>query len=188
MKKSSLLLLMGCLLALSASTQTKSGGYYLTSTDYLAGKICYPHTVKGRSKISDGDLLTGRHLVIDRDGSACHVDQNKVYAVRCSDGTIIRMYEHGCYTLLDPGEAVLLYKVTIYPAGKGDQLRVRYFFSKDAAGGIEDLTLDNLKQVFRENRKFEDALNTQFPNDNDLYAYDKVHKCYKLSRVYDTLN
>jgi hypothetical protein len=188
MKKSSLLLLMGCLLAFTAKTQTKGGGFYLTATDFLTDKLCHPHTAKGGSKISDDDLLTGKHLFVDRDGSACHIDQNTVYAVKCSDGTIIRMYNRGCYTLLDPGEAVLLYKVTIYPAAKGDHLRVRYYFSKNAAADIEDLTLDNVKLVFKGNQKFEDALDAQFPNDNDLYAYDKVHRCYKLSRVYNTLN
>jgi len=107
-----------------------------------------------------------------------------VYALRSCEGTIVRIYNEGYYTLLNPGETILLYLVVCTPVSKGHVLTRKYYFSKDAASEIEDLTLDNLKAAFRDNLAFDKAVETQFRTDNDLYAYDNSYKCYRLNRVY----
>lgn len=185
MKKSSLsLLLMGCLFSLSSAAQSGICGIYLTSNDYCINRLCYPHFANKRTKPSDDDLLCSRHLLIDRDGKSFKIDQKDMYAIACSDGQIIRLYHDGHYILLDPGEALLIYKVIAFPAAKGDCPKTIYYFSKDAASNVERLTLDNLRQAFTDNHKFEQALDTQFRSDSDLCAYDQVHHRYKLIAAY----
>lgn len=178
---------MGCFFVLSTSAQSTCGAY-LTAQDFVSGKLYGLYLPKKGSKPSDEGLIEKKHLVLDNSGAKLRVDQKDVYALRCSDGRIIRMFHDGRYTLLDPGESILLYVVKVYPAAKGDCLRARYYFSKDAGSDIEDLTLDNIKMVYGGNPKFFDALETEFRSDNELFAFDKTHNCYKLSRVYAASN
>lgn len=180
--------MIGCLFSLSLMAQSDCSGVYLTPKDFLDGKLCRPYFARKQSKPSDNDLLYSKRLVINRDGVIEKLARNNIYAIMCSDGKIIRLFHAGHYTLLDPGEALLLYKVTIYPAAKGDVLRTLYYFSKDASSDIEALTLENLRLAFKANRKFELALDAQFPGNSDLCAYDGILHCYKLSRVYAASN
>ncbi len=85
-------------------------------------------------------------------------------------------------------ERIPIYKVARNPVCKGDILRVKYFFSKDAGSEIRDLTLDNLRAAFPDNHVFDDAVDTQFRTDSELYAYHNFHKCYKLNRIYNSIN
>jgi hypothetical protein len=183
MKKSSLSLLIGCFLVLSTRAQSTCG-VYLTAQDFVSGKLYSLYLSKKGSKLPDEALIEKKHLVLNKNGAEMRVDQKDVYALRCSDGSIIRIYRDGRYTLLDPGESILIYMVKVYPAAKGNVLRTRYYFSKEAGSDIEALTLDNVKKAYSRNTKFDDALETEFRNDNELCAFDKAHNCYKLSRLY----
>jgi hypothetical protein len=187
MKKSSLSLLMGCFFVLSTSAQNTSG-VYLNVQDYLTGKLYCLHLSKKGPAASDDKLLEKKHLVLTNDGTQLDVNLKDVYAIRCSDGRIIRQYCDGRYTLLDPGGAILLYMVRVYPAAKGNVMRTYYYFSKAAGSDIEALTLDNVKKAYSGNRKFNAALETAFRSDSELAAFDKSENCYKLDRLYAANN
>ena len=58
-----------------------------------------------------------------------------------------------------------------------------YFFSVDAASEPQPLTKSNVKAAYPDNHKFHDALDAQFKEDNELYAYDNFHKMYKLNQI-----
>lgn len=163
-------------------------GVFLTAGDFSAGKALLVETGKTGSQVSAGDLLNGKHLFVSQSGSIRRIDTRNVYAVQCCDGRIVRIYREGYYTLVNPGERILLYKVTRNPVCKGDIFRIKYFFSKDAGSDIEELTRDNLKAAFPDNHAFDDAVDNQFRADDELYAYDNFHKCYKLNRVYSVNN
>ena len=179
MKKSSLSFMVGCLFTLSAArAQSDYSGVYLTPGDFLAGKIC------AVSKISDEDLLSCRRVVVDAGGAERKLDKKDIYAVRCRDGAVVRIYKAGNYPVLNPGERILIYRVVQYPAGKGDWTKIRYYFSKDAGSDITELTMENVRAAFQDNHKFDEAVDAEFRSDKDLYAYDNLHKCYKLDRVY----
>jgi hypothetical protein len=94
----------------------------------------------------------------------------------------------GYYTLLNPGEKILLYVVVCSPVSKGNVLLRKYFFSKNASSEIVGLTLDNLKAAFPDNHSFLNVINRQFSTDSELYTYDSFNKCYKLNRIYSASN
>jgi hypothetical protein len=169
------------------SAQTDCGGVYLTAHDFLTGNLAYASVRSDGPNSSGDDLLTCKRVVIRNTGAGSAVDKKDVYAVKCSDGKIVRIYHEGCYTFLNPGEYILLYKVVLNPVSKGDVLRTKYYFSKSAGGDVVELSVANLKATFPENDKFADALDTDFRGDTDLCGYDNVHKCYKLNRIYELL-
>ncbi|TDW97436.1 hypothetical protein [Dinghuibacter silviterrae] len=186
MKKSTLSLWIGCLFTLilsSARAQNECGGVYLTSSDYLAGKAYPAKTLRGKSWSNGEDLLGSKRLLVDLSGQLHETEMAAIYAVKCCNGNIVRIFQGGTYMLLNPGGSIPMYKVTIGSSGKGDYTIVKYFFSKDAAADIQELTVDNLRDAFADNKKFDDAL-IQFRSDRDLASYDKKQKCFRLDKVY----
>jgi hypothetical protein len=186
MKTTSFSLLIGCLFALSAPSakaQTNCSGVYLTPKDFLAGNLCSATTGRNKTTSTGDDLLSARHLFVNQAGMVREVARRDIYAIKCCDGNIVRIFHNDTYTLLNPGGKILLYKVVVYPFSKGDVLRVKYFFSRDAGSDVQDLTLDNVREAFRDNAAFGKAVEAAFRSDRELYAYDKVQKCYMLDRI-----
>jgi hypothetical protein len=186
MKILSFLLVCGCLFGLlPVSAQTDCSGVYLTASDFLTGNLAYASMSSHGPNLSGDDLLTCKRVVVRSNGASSTIDRKAVYAIKCCDGKIVRIYHEGCYTFLNPGEYILLYKVVENPCSKGDISRTKYYFSKSAGGDIEALTVANLKAAFPDNDKFTDAVEVEFRGEADLCAYDNTHKCYKLNRIYE---
>jgi hypothetical protein len=170
----------------AAKAQQAYCGAYLTVGDFLAGKIANASNGKPGAPNDAVCVMTGRHLLLNESERLVKVDVKDVYALKSCDGTIIRVYKDGYYALLDSGESIPLYKVVQNASFKGDIARTRYYFSKDAGSEIRSLTADNLKAAFADNHSFVDAIDVQFRTDEELFAYDGLHKCYKLNRVYNS--
>jgi hypothetical protein len=185
MKKLLFLLLTGSFFTLSTTeAQQDSCGLYLTAQDFINGKLSYARYCDQYIPNMKEELLNSRHIVILQSGDTYQIDRTNIYAIRCCEGKIIRIYQDGCYPVMNPGENLLIYKVMQNPTSKGQPARIKFYFSKDAGSDIEDLTLDNLKAALPDNQAFLRALDAQFRSDKDLFAYDNFHKCYKLNRVY----
>jgi hypothetical protein len=58
-----------------------------------------------------------------------------------------------------------------------------YFFSKTANGEIIPLTIMNLKRQFPTNTKFLDIIDMNFKYDDDLIAFDDVHKMLRINHL-----
>lgn len=174
MKNLFFFLLAGSFFFLPASSraQQNCSGAYLSVNDFRAGKLTPVKAEKGR------------YLLVRQAGAIGRVDKDKIYALKYCDDRVVRIYHGGYYTLLNSGEAIPLYKVTLNSVCKGAVLRTKYYFSKDPSAEVEALTLDNLKATFAGDRRFEESLDLLFRTDSDLYAYDNFDKCYKLNRVY----
>ena len=174
MKNLFFLLLTGGFFFLSTNLSAQScKGVYLTISDFRTGKLTPVKAEKAKSL-----------LCIGQAGTLSRVDKSSIYALKYEDGRVARSYNGGFYILLNPGETIPLYKVTLNSVSKGDVARTKYFFSKEPGSEIEALTTDNLKAAFAGDRRFEESLDLLFRADADLYAYDAFDKCYKLNRVY----
>jgi hypothetical protein len=185
MRKFIILLLTGSIFTSSiAKAQKDTCGVYLTAPDFINGKLSYPVYCDEYIPNMQEELLGRRHIVILPSGGTYQIDRTNIYAIRCCEGKIVRVYHADCYPIMNPGEQLLIYKVLQNPASKGETARIKYYFSKDAASDIVELTLDNLKTAFPDKQDFLRILEAQFRSDEDLYAYDNYHKCFKLSRIY----
>jgi hypothetical protein len=186
MKKLSFFLLVGSFLSISpAISQPNTGGIYSTADDFLFGKLSYAVDCKVKHQgWSSNILLSNKHVIIKQSGRVYKRDIKDVYAIKYCEGKIVRMYKDGCYTLLNPTENIQLYEVTQNPASKGNAATKKYYFSRDARSDVQELSMDNLKAAFTDNRSFLDALNNQVGTDSELLAYDGFYKMYKLNRIY----
>lgn len=186
MKSLHLIALIGCFFTLSSAlAQIECSGVYLTANDFVAGKLLPATDGRPRPGTAEENVLNSKYIFVNQLGRHYKMNTRDVYALRSCEGKIVRIYNEGYYTLLNPGENILIYLVICNPVSKGNVLTRKYYFSKDAGSGIEQLTLDNLKAVFRDNHAFDKAVEAQFSADRDLYAYDNLYKCYRLNSVYN---
>ena len=86
---------------------------------------------------------------------------------------------------MNPGEPLIIYMYQ-HPAHSGKDVskgmyQPQYYFSKDAASPLQDLTKANLKAAFPENHKFHDELDAQMAGDKHLMNTDSFHKMYKVN-------
>jgi hypothetical protein len=186
MKKIFLLLLMVNYFSMTAiQAQPECSGVYLTAQDFSVGKLYYACASRSTSSESYYDLLAKSHFFIIRPDYAWRrIDKRDIFAIKGCDGQIVRVCQGTNYYLLNPDEDIPIYKSVVNPVSKGGVIRVRYSFSVDSVSEIQDLTIDNLKAAFPENRQFEMIIDASFKDDSDLYAFDKTNKCFDLNRVY----
>ena len=90
------------------------------------------------------------------------------------------------YTVLNPGEAILIYKYvhSAHPPKAAEKYPTKYYFSDKSSDLVVDLTKENLKKAFPQNHAFHDALDANFKEDKELTNYDDFHKIYKINRLY----
>lgn len=167
-----------------AKAQTECSGVYLTAHDFVTGKLIPATDGRPRSGSMEEQVLNSKYIFVNHGDYHYKMNARDVYALQTCEGKIVRVYNDGYYSLLNPGEKIQLYIVLCSPVSKGNVMIIKYFFSKDAGSEIVNLTLDNLKAAFPENDNFRGAINIQFRTDSDLYTYDDVNKCYKVNGVY----
>ena len=185
MKSLHLIVLIGYFFDFStANAQIECSGVYLTARDFLAGKLMPATDGRPRSTNSEDQVLNSKYIFVNHGDYHYKMNVRDVYALQSCEGKIVRVYNDGYYTLLNPGEKILLYVVLCNPVSKGDVMIRKYFFSKDAGSEIMILTLDNLKAAFSDNHSFLNVINVRFSSDSDLYAYDDFNKCYKVNTVF----
>ena len=171
MKKLSILLVIGSAFFLSATkAQSTCSGVFLTANDFSTGNLYYAYAGKNASNAYASNLLTKKRIVINESGSTRQVDKKDIYAVQSCDGKIVRIYKGGYYTLLNPGEKMPIYMVTINPASKGDVATTKYYFSKNSKSDIRVLTLNNLEAEFPDFHQFNDAMKAVYKTDKEIFA------------------
>ena len=140
-----------------------------------------------KHKINDNLLFNNAEIKVKHHGEKYTLQKNETYAYRSTKGVEYRFVDNKEYKILNPGEPLLIY-VYQHPAHspkEAEKYRPMYFFSVDATSEPQPLTKSNVKAAYPDNHKFHDALDAQFKEDNELYAYDNFHKMYKLNRIYE---
>ncbi len=89
------------------------------------------------------------------------------------------------YTVINPGETILVYK-NLHPAHspkEAERYGPKYYYTTKSSNVLKDLTKLNLKKEFPENHPFHDALDENFKYDTELISYDDFHKMYKINWI-----
>ncbi|MBN8836158.1 MAG: hypothetical protein J0I09_02785 [Sphingobacteriia bacterium] len=171
----------------SAIAQKDSSGIYKTAEDYKTHKLSYAINYKTeKHKINSWLLFKGNIVRVKHQGVTYDLKKSETYGYRDIKGKEYRFIGEVEYTILNPGEPLLLYFYQ-HPAHSGkeaDKYRPAYFFTTDAASVPQALTKENLKSAYPDKHKFHDELDAQCKDDKDLYAYDQFHKMYKLNWIY----
>lgn len=191
MNKIFYLLIFTCGLVLftqNSFSQKDSSGIYKTAEDFQQRKLSYAINCKTeKHKINPNVLFKGSGVKVKHQGNTYNLKKSEVFGYRACDGKEYRFADNKEYKVLNPGEPLILYFYQ-HPAHTGKEVnngmyRPQYFFSINAASPLQDLTKANIKAVYRDNHKYHDALDENFKEDKDLYAYDSFHKMYKVAWI-----
>jgi len=179
-----LILFAAFTLSSGAFAQQDSSGIYKTADDFQNRKLSYAINYKTeKHKIRDNLLFNNDEIKVKHDGTTYTLPKSTTYGYRDTKGQEYRFIDDKEYSILNPGEQIIIYKYVETKAGKGNIKIDNYFFSTEALSAPQSLTIANIKAAFPENHKFHDALDAQFKTDNDLKAYDSFHKMYKLNHI-----
>ena len=132
-------------------------------------------------------LFNNDEVKVKHDGTVYTLKKSETYGYRDTKGKEVRFVDNKEYKVLNPGESILIY-VYQHQAHSGKDVskglyQPEYYFSKDVASPLQNLTLTNLKTIFPENHKLQAALDAQFKANSELYAYDSFHKMYRLNWI-----
>src|SRR5258708_30900942 len=110
MKSLPFVALIGCFFTVStAIAQIECSGVYLTANDFVAGKLLPATDGRPRSRTAEEQIMNCKYVFVNQDGHHTIMNVRDVYALRSCDEKIVRMYNDRYYTLLNPGENILLY-------------------------------------------------------------------------------
>lgn len=169
------------------SAQKDSSGIYKTAEDFQQRKLSYAINCKTeKHKINPNLIFNSDEVKVKHQGETYMLKKNEVFGYRDCKGKEYKFVDNVEYSILNPTEPLLLYfyQHPAHSAKNVDQYPPMYFFSKDATSSLQALTKENLKAAFPDYHKFHDALDANFKRDNELYAYDRFHKMYKLNWIF----
>lgn len=189
MKKNIFFLTAIGLLAISmnATAQKDSSGIYQTADDFRNHKLSYAINYKTeKHKINDYLLFNSTQVKVTHHGTTYTLDKSAIYGYKSTTGEVFRFVGIEAYKVLNPDEDILLYLHTtpvnplLDPTKKVEE---HYYFSKDAASSLIDLTIGNLEKAFSDNSKFLASIDKYFKKDEQLVSYDTKRKMYTLNRL-----
>lgn len=168
----------------SGFSQKDSSGIYFTANNYIKHKLNFAINCETeKHKIKSDMIFHPKEISIKHNDSTYTYPKDSIYGIKYCDGSIVRIYNNSEYPLINPDEKIMIYKVVSGAGGKGSPIVTRYYFSKDAKGKIQELTIYNMKAAFPDNHKFHDLVDMEFHSNDELTTYDSFHKIMKINRV-----
>jgi len=181
MKKYSIILIVVLCFNVTVKSQN-SCGLYASISDYEQGVISIPANSKfGEKAIQVSDFFLRPYIYLKTDSTKQKISINSVYAFKCANGNIFRIWKGVDYQLIDTGA------IKIYCRQEIDKVRywqsrcyrykdvkvTRFYFSSNDNSPILLLTLNNLKYTLRLNPEIEVLLCTNFTTDKSLQQKNK---------------
>lgn len=187
MKKPFLNILM-CALFVSISVATKgqkdSSGVYITAVDFANKKLTYSINCKTeKHKIKLNNFSNRDYITVIHEGIKYNISKDSVFGFKTCTGSSYRIADKIDYTILNPGDMLLLYEFLPLSIPKNPSPPV-HKLSKGADGPMLDLTIENVKSIYPGNHQFHDEVENTFRSNSSLLSYDKFHKQYKLVRLF----
>ena len=127
------------------------------------------------------DSFFKNYITIENGDSEIKLNKDSIFGYRDNHTISHRFFNKNIYTILNPGEEILLYSKESLSTGKGSPAIKNYYFSKNFRSPVLELSIGNLKIAFKDNISFCEILNTYFKVNADIPEYDSAYKMYKLN-------
>lgn len=160
------------------SQNTDYNGIYLTSDDFLSGKV-HLRGDKKQVKINAELPFNLSHVRVKTEGKKYYFNKDSIWGI--AEGKYIYRFSNSKNYTLIANSGFLMY----LRRDNGRHMRLYYFFSENASSEILPLTIKNLENSFKENKKFLELLHGTFSKDEDLATHDKKSKTYKIVTIYN---
>lgn len=188
MKKYLIAKILFTMLIMQYQVKAQSGKYgiFLSSDDYTHHKLSY-----GMDSISKNNKLvlhpsTGASTIcVITNGKKNVFKKKDIFGYR-TNGKDYRVVNGEAFTIVDTLDFFVYSKIIELPLLKWHTEKATcYYFSNSINSAIEPLTKANIENTFTYNQQFELYLNASFKTDQELMAYDKRVKKYKLKYLYE---
>jgi len=179
-----LIALFGAMFCLfNSSIMAQAQGIYISAADFKTNKLSFGDEKLKKCKIKLHEFSYKHPVKVSCGDSVFSFSKDSIYGYKDKEGISHRFFNKNVFEILNPGEAILLYKILVCPKTKYDQAKYEYFFSKDVNSPIVALILNNLEANFETNKTFVELLDVHFKNNEELLMYDSIHKMYKINHL-----
>lgn len=165
------------------NTDPKSG-IYLTASDYRNNHLHLSDDRVTKNKFRLNEFFGGKTLILNHRGADYQFSKDSIYGYRGNDGRDYRFYKSYSekYKILENRRIVIYERQQPGNKQTGFKPVISYYFSNGADGEVYLLSLDNLKNVFRDQPAF-DIIDANFQTDYDLAVYDKYYQTFRINRL-----
>jgi hypothetical protein len=170
-------------------SENKSGGVYITFSDYLNKKLSYKINCKTEKETFRlNESINESYITLLYNKQKIKLYKDSIYGFITCNEPLVRFQDNREYYLSEEGPVWIFY-LEIDEISKKEykpenpyrySTEKEYYFSTKGDGKLIALTVDNLKQAFLNNPKVQTMVDTQFKN-TDIYQYDSSHKMFKLN-------
>ncbi len=167
------------ILITSIAAQNPHKGLYLTANDYKNGKISFSSKT---TKIKPHLVFKKSLIQVKYNDSLYTFLKKDVFGYVDKDGTY-RLNGKDVYTIINPGEEIVIYKTTSGTGFKNSPIVDSYFFSKSAGEPIQSLTLYNVVRAFSDNKSFTKLIELSITSNDGLLQYDVINREYRINRL-----
>jgi len=179
-----ILLIVVCVFKSSYLNAQRVMGVYLNGSDFLSSKPSFTNSENEKCKIKINDFNYKDYVDVKCKDIKYKFKKDSLFGYCDRAGNDFRFYNKTIYPVLNRGEQILIYKKEIQVGTpKSPELKIKYFFSKDAYSPIFNLTTNNIESAFEKNIIFKEFLETHFKNDTELAEFDEIHNIYKINRL-----
>lgn len=158
-------------------------GIYMTADDFEKGHLAYREQPQMRHAIRTDIPLNNSIVKVVNGNESVKLIKVDIFGYRNRRNEDFRFYDDIKYRILDASHIYLYSREVNVVRGKAKSRVTKYYFSRNGEAPVMELTMNNVKRAFPENRQFHDLIDLQFRSDSELLKYDAFHKEYKLQRL-----
>ena len=168
-----------------AQNHIVTSGIYLTAEDYQNNKLIEEEECKkDQAEFKKHDFFTRESFEVIYKGKKKTFLKSNIFAYRDCNNKTWRFFNNKEYEIVEKLD-IYVYKLSkIVLNGITVEKDPVFYFSKGLKGEIKQLTIDNLKATFAENKQFchlvDEGLKSDIP-DKAAHSYDFTHKMYKVN-------
>jgi len=168
----------------STYSQNKCG-IYLSVQDYKNHQLKYETDCKKeKNPVHLNDVFTDKAPVTIVIGDKkISFKKDAIYGFADCNNNIYRFYNNIKYKIEEPGNICIYSRQVRDIQSKVFKLVKMYYFSVAADTEIIPLSLGNIKNAYRNNQEFVEALDVSFSN-SDISGYDDFYQTYKINHIY----
>jgi len=174
----------------SVSLNAQKSGVFRTYSDYSTGKMEYgiDCTIE-KHIIKLNDFLNLNYIKVIHQGKPYKLKKTDIWGYQLCDNKVIRFQGKEHFLVQDIGKIWIYSRQTLQsnsPKNSNSKFVTSFYFSQSGNAEIKELTLTNLKTLFRDNHLLNDAIDTQFKSDASLAEYDQINKYYKINHFLES--
>ena len=161
-------------------------GIYVSADDYKHNKLSYGFDSANRNNrlVLYGTFGSSKIQIISN-GEKKSFARNEIYGYR-NNGMNYRVFNSEDFLIVDTADFFIYSQLHQVREMKWQsQKQTVYFFSVNANSNVEPLTRVNVENAFQYNEQFDHYLASTFKKDDELVAYDKRLKKYRLKYLYE---